>query len=330
MNAAARRITGVTDVGMREGRLSRFTAAEDRERARQEIDRALSGESASYEAQGVRADGSPAHVLVSNAPLLEDGVVTGVLSIVHDMTDIRRAEQERRQMEQSLDQHRRLLQSIVSTVPTYLYVLDLRLRHVTFANDALLQMLGKTLEELAQMSREERFALYHPDDIEAMRRSAASLRRASDARQDMTYRVMGGDGEWRWLNDRVTVFERDSDGSVTRLLGSAIDVTEQKRVSAQLRFSDELYRTLIENYPGGAVVLFDRDARLLLAAGRGIRDDVHNSSENLGRRRRRIEQVTRDIHTLDTVLRGDCVHYAKSGKCGLTPLINASLGFTLE
>ncbi|MDZ7631209.1 MAG: PAS domain S-box protein [Gemmatimonadaceae bacterium] len=282
MNAAARRITGYSDAQMREGRLSRFTAAEDRERAMVQVNRALNGENSTYEARGVRADGSLAHVLVSNAPLLEDGVITGVLSIVHDMTDIRRAEQERRQMEQSLDQHRRLLQSIVSTVPTYLYVLDLRLRHVTFANDALLQMLGKSLEQLAALSREERFALYHPEDIQAMRHAAATLRRSGETRQSMTYRVMGADGEWRWLNDRVTVFERDADGAVTRLLGSAIDITEQKRVSAQLRFSDELYRTLIENYPGGAVILFDRDGRLLLAEGRGVRDAGLDQQSSIG------------------------------------------------
>ena len=283
MNAAARRITGYSDLQLRDGRLSRFTAPEDRERAMVQVNRTLNGEQSTYEARALRADGSLAHVLVSNAPLLEDGVVTGVLSIVHDMTDMRRAEQERRQMEQTLDQHRRLLQSIVSTVPTYLYVLDLRLRHVTFANDALLQMLGFSLEQLSVMSREEQFRLYHPDDIDSMRHAARALRLSTDAKMDMTYRLMGADGEWRWLSDRVTVFERDADGSVTRLLGSAIDITEQKRVSAQLRFSDELYRTLIENYPGGAVLLFDREARLLLAAGRGLRAAGLDEHELIGR-----------------------------------------------
>jgi PAS domain S-box-containing protein len=282
MNAAARRITGYSDLQMHDGRLGGFTAPEDRERAMLQVNRTLNGELSSYEARAIRADGSLAHVLVSNAPLLEDGTVTGVLSIMHDMTGIRRAEEERRQMEQSLDQHRRLLQSIVSTVPTYLYVLDFRLRHVTFANDALLQMLGRSLEQLGEMSREELFALYHPDDVEAMRRATRMIRDSSDVKLDMTYRIMGGDGEWRWLSDRVTVFERDADGTVTRLLGSAIDITEQKRVSAQLRFSDELYRTLIENYPGGAVLLFDRDAKLLLAAGRGLREAGLDQQELIG------------------------------------------------
>jgi PAS domain S-box-containing protein len=284
MNAAARRITGYSDTHLHGGRLERFTALEDRERTMLQVTRTLNGEPSTYEARGVRADGSVAHVLVSNAPLVENGEITGVLSIVHDVTNMKRAEEERRQIEQSLDQHRRLLQSIVATVPMYLYVLDLRQGLVTFANDALLQMLGFSLEALSHKTRKEVFDIYHADDVPIMRKTAHAMRDSTDAtKMDLEYRLRGGDGEWRWLSDRVTVFERDPDGTATRLLGSAIDITEQKRVSAQLRASDELYRTLIENYPGGAVLLFDADARVLLAEGRGIREAGLNQYDIIGK-----------------------------------------------
>jgi PAS domain S-box-containing protein len=271
MNAAARRSAGIAADTPPGAYPVPLPSAADRSTALERVRRALAGESTSYEAQSLRADGAVTHVLVSNSPLLEDGQITGVLSIVHDLSDMRRAERERRQMEQSLDQHRRLLQSIVSTVSTYLYVLDVRQRRVTFANDALLKMLGRSLEDMSVMSRDEVMALYHPDDVDAMRRARRTFQDTGDPKLDITYRLRDRDGEWRWLNDRITVFERDAQGNVTRLLGSAIDVTEQRRVSAQLRISDELYRTLIDNYPGGAVILFDGDANLLLAAGRGIR-----------------------------------------------------------
>jgi PAS domain S-box-containing protein len=284
MNAAARRITGYSDQQMRGERIGRFTAAEDRDRALLHINRALNGENSSYEARGIRADGSVAHVLVSNAPLVENGAINGILCIVHDVTEMRRSEQERRQIEQSLDQHRRLLQSIVSTIPTYLYVLDLRQRQITFANDGLLQMFGRSLDEISKMTRAEVFAtMYHPDDIETIRRGVNMLRHSAGEKLDLTYRLKDRSGQWRWLSDRCTVFERDTDGTVTRLLGSAIDITEQKRVSAQLRTSDELYRTLIENYPAGAVLLFDRDATLLLAAGRGLREAGLDATELIGK-----------------------------------------------
>jgi len=240
MNAAARRITGYSDAQMRAGRLARFTAAEDRDLAISQVTRTLAGENTSYEARGVRADGTIANVLVSNAPLVENGVVTGVLSIVHDLTGTRRAEEERRQMGQSLDQHRRLLQSIVSTVPTYLYVFDVRVGRVTFANDVLLQMLGYSLEQIGIMPRAQILAFHHPDDVREMRRIAHRLRDAGNEKLELTYRLKSHDGSWRWLSDRVTVFERDADGTVTRILGSAIDVTEQRRLEADIRQSQKM------------------------------------------------------------------------------------------
>ena len=283
MNSAARRLAAGSAYGSVGADAGLVIAPDDRERATAEFNRALDGSQTSYEARTIHVDGSLGHVLVSNAPMIEDGVITGVLSIVHDITEMREAEAERRHMVQSLDQHRRLLQSIVSTVPTYLYVLDLRLRYVTFANDALLQTLGYSLEELSRLSREARFALYHPDDVALLQQTIRGLRQSSAVRTRLEYRIKGHDGAWRWLSDRVTVFERDADGMVTRLLGSAIDITEQKRVSAQLQASDELYRTLIENYPGGAVLLFDTNARLLLAEGRGLRDVELSASDLVGR-----------------------------------------------
>jgi PAS domain S-box-containing protein len=284
LNSAAQRITGYTEQEIRGKRLSSFSVADDRERAMLHVNRALHGETTSFEARAMRADGTMAHVLVSNAPLVEKNEINGVLCIVHDVTEMRRSERERRQIEQSLDQHRRLLQSIVATIPTYLYVLDLRRRQLTFANEGLLHMLGRSLEQIWQMPRAEIFTnMYHPDDVAVIRRGVQMLRNAAGEKLDITYRLKDRNGEWRWLSDRCTVFERDADGSVTRLLGSAIDITEQKRVSAQLRSSDELYRTLIENYPGGAVLLFDQNVQLLLAAGRGLREAGIDAHELVGK-----------------------------------------------
>jgi len=240
MNAAARRIAGIPDSTPAGGYTVPLGAISDRVRAAEQLRRALAGHNVSYEAQTVRADGSMADILVSNAPLVEHGQITGVLSIVHDITDMRRAERERRQMEQSLDQQRHLLQSIVSTVPTYLYLFDLRLRRVTFANDALLHMLGHSLDSLTTVPQADLLSFYHPDDLEGMRHAGHTLRHTSVAKVDLTYRIRSHDGEWRWLNDRITVFERDADGEVTRLLGSASDVTERRRLEADVRQSQKM------------------------------------------------------------------------------------------
>ncbi|MCT7956392.1 PAS domain S-box protein [Laspinema palackyanum] len=62
----------------------------------------------------------------------------------------------------------------------------------------------------------------------------------------------------------------DESGTVSGVIGVATDRTEQVRSQEALRQSEELYRTLSQNFPQGAVFLLDRNQRFLLAEGSGL------------------------------------------------------------
>jgi PAS domain S-box-containing protein len=271
-NRAAERVTGYDQATLRGGRLARFVAPGQREAAMAQMNRTLNGESMAYEAAAYRADGTPLPVRMSTVPLLEDGEITGVLAVAHDLTEQQRAARERERMAQALEANRRFLEGIVRSQASVLYLLDLRERRATFMNDAMQELLGLDVERLASLPSSERRARIHPDDRDAVRRALAHARTLDDdARVELEYRVRDSHGRWRWLADRIGVFERDTTGRPVVLVGSGIDITERKLSVEALRRSEQRYRTLLEHFPGGSVILFDDQLRITLADGQALR-----------------------------------------------------------
>jgi PAS domain S-box-containing protein len=80
---------------------------------------------------------------------------------------------------------------------------------------------------------------------------------------------------WRRDGSRVVVasgltLQRDEIGEPVAYLEINQDITELKQSEAALRKSEELYRTLVKNFPNGAVFLFDKELRYNIAEGTGL------------------------------------------------------------
>ena len=75
----------------------------------------------------------------------------------------------------------------------------------------------------------------------------------------------------------------DANGAVEYFIGTGIDITEQKRSQLALESSEALYRTLTSNFPDGAVLLMDKELRIVLADGEGLTQTGHTSEGVRGR-----------------------------------------------
>lgn len=105
-----------------------------------------------------------------------------------------------------------------------------------------------------------------------------------DGVEDMLRRTLAGESVTRDLavGDRVyalhTTPVRDDRDRISAGMVLALDVTNERRVEANLRHSEQLHRAMVRNVPNGAVMLIDRNLRYVFADGPIINTILRNAS----------------------------------------------------
>ncbi|MBI1208343.1 MAG: PAS domain S-box protein [Azospirillum sp.] len=122
-------------------------------------------------------------------------------------------------------------------------------------------MVGYDHGELP-MSTSSFKALVHPDDLAAVRSLAKRHLSGDLAEFRAQYRLRHRRGDWLWVED-VGRALRDSHGTVTRFIGTIVDITERKRAEQELDQSRRLLHAVIDVIPA-AISVKDADARHLL------------------------------------------------------------------
>jgi PAS domain S-box-containing protein len=145
-----------------------------------------------------------------------------VVSIVRDITERKRAEEELRRSQ-------RRYEGLVNSVDGIVWEADPRTFQFHFVSRRAESLLGYPIERwLAEPTFWQDHL--HPDDRE---RALACCRAATSERRDrdFSYRMIAADGREVWLHDLLSVVV-ESD-QVVALRGVMVDVTQQKRLEAQ-------------------------------------------------------------------------------------------------
>ncbi len=104
-------------------------------------------------------------------------------------------------------------------------------------------------------------ALTHPDDLR-LYDLAAEIAEATATTIDHAFRMRHADGHWIWLRARCELVRQPGEPG-PRLIGIAVDITEQKHLVEKTVAADMRLRDAIETIPE-AFVVWDADNRLVL------------------------------------------------------------------
>jgi sigma-B regulation protein RsbU (phosphoserine phosphatase) len=197
------------------------------------------------------AAGRKRWLLTSKLPLRgKSGKIIGLVGIGRDIT-------KRKQVEETLDQERLLLRTLIDNLPDAIYAKDAAGRK-TMANPADLKNLRCKTE------------------AEAIGKSDADFFPPEVAKQffDDDQKVMHGEpvinreehffdeaGRKRWLLTSKLPL-RSKSGKITGLIGIGRDITEHKLAEDKLAYEQALFQTLLDNLPD-SIYFKDRESRFV-------------------------------------------------------------------
>ena len=176
--------------------------------------------------------------------------------------------------------------------------------HIVEGNQALLRMLGYSMDELRGRHFSE-FAL--PEEAEEEGDLFKEMNYEGRDTYAMERRALTKDGRYIWVRLTGSAV-RDSDGRLLFGVGFFQDITAQKDVMERLRCSEERYRELARNLPNSMVMLYDRDLRLILVEGGSLGALGLSRSQMEGKRIDEAFQAgpfSRDSGMYDEALKGE-------------------------
>jgi PAS domain S-box-containing protein len=150
--------------------------------------------------------------------------------------DIQRRQTEQRQTEAALRDSEERFRELAENIEEVFWMTDPGKNRMLYLSPGYERIWGRTVSA-AIASPWTWLDAVHPDDRERVR--DAVLRDQPRGTYDLTYRILRPDGRERWIRDRAFPIV-DGDGVVQRIVGTAMDVTEQRRLEEQFRQSQKM------------------------------------------------------------------------------------------
>lgn len=134
------------------------------------------------------------------------------------------------------------MEKLAALMPSIVYVYNPKTQSNEYSNRNVGEALGYTAEELQTMGATFLPTVAHPEDLPRLGEYFGELVAMKDGEVAMMeYRMRRKTGGWAWFRSYDTIFEREDDGEVRRIVGVASDITPQKEATAKLELlNDEL------------------------------------------------------------------------------------------
>lgn len=189
----------------------------------------------------IRKDGVLIDVALTLSPMRNDsGRLTGVSAIERDITDRKRADQEREALAAQIESERLRQNNLVANVPGVVWEAwgqpDEGEQQIDFVSEHVEKMLGYSVDQWLSTPNFW-LTIVHPEDKERAAQEAAAIfatRKGGISR----FRWLASDGRVVWVESQSVVVCDDHETPIG-MRGVTMDITERKRAEDSQRFLAE-------------------------------------------------------------------------------------------
>jgi PAS domain S-box-containing protein len=219
----------------------------------------------------IAKDGSFRRLDIVSTNYLGEAGVNSIVAIARDITEKKRAEDSLRESEERLR-----LASAAANLGLWDFNLPSGKAIVTADYATMLGYDPDAFEE-TETTWGERL---HPDDRARVLDKLRAYLAGEASTYSAEFRLRTADGGWRWIHSIGKIVDRDATGSPVRMIGTHINITEQKELQEALRFAEEKYRILFEECPD-AIAIIDTETASIVEANQTMSEILGYSNEEL-------------------------------------------------
>jgi PAS domain S-box-containing protein len=194
--------------------------------------------------------------------VLRDEVCLESVSTIETFAHLSSVALQRRLLEVELESTKSRLQHILSSSPVVIFSAEPAatgrgMGLITFVTENVTGLIGFEPQEILFDSTFWSTYIHPADRPRVQGEEYTAL--IEEGRQTFEYRIRHKDGKYRWVHSEVRVIRND-EGKAVELIGSAIDISERKRIEEALRVMDSAITSSIN-----PIIITDLEGDLVFA-----------------------------------------------------------------
>ncbi|MFX0058879.1 MAG: PAS domain S-box protein [Candidatus Heimdallarchaeota archaeon] len=219
-----------------------------------------------------KKDGTFFYANIIGRRIFKDNKVIGVRSIIHDITEMKIAQEK---IKESEEKFRTIAEQ------SLLGICIIQNEIVKYVNKNLAELLGYSVEEIIKWRPSEFFKTIHPDDKKMVIELALNLNnKLKNEVRSYEARGIKKNGEIIWLDVYYKIINFKNEPAY---LISFMDISERKQAQVKLRESEEKYRFLFEKSPA-SILLIDTSGKIIDCNPSLEKLICYNRNELIGKR----------------------------------------------